>query len=189
MTSDEAKRIETSIERLGDKLLTRYYEHGYKAENDECLINKCPISSLTFAPFNSYPFVINKSVLNEAVNQIKMDIRFVYLRQEEIIGDLRINEGKVAGIITYRLARAHIINLCKTCCECEERCIARLNLTIAISIGLEYIHKKYDDLPDGLRQELGYVISYCHVNQEMLGLVFDTFNNELFHTKNERKIP
>jgi len=189
VTSDEAKRIEASIEQLGEKLLTRYCEHGYKAGNEECLINKCQISSLTFAPFNSYPFVINTSVLNEAVNQIKMDIRFVYLRQDELIGDLRINEGKVAGIITYRLARAHIINLCKTCCDCVERCIAQLNLTIAISIGLEYIHKKYDDLPDGLRQELGYAIIYRHVNQEMLGLVFDTFNNEFFHAKNERKIP
>jgi hypothetical protein len=118
VTSDEAKRIKISTDQLGEKLHTRYYEHGYKTEKNECLINKCPISSLTFAPFNSYPFVINSSVLNEAVNQIKKDIRFIFLRQE-----------------------------------------------------------------------LGYAIIYRHVNQEMLGLVFDILNKELFHAKNERKIP
>ncbi len=149
-----------------------------------CLINKCPISSLTFDAFN-----ISLSALHEAISQIKMDIRFVFLRRDDLIGNLRISEGKVAGIIIYRLARAHIINICRICNDCREKCIAQLNLCIAIHIGFDYIHKKYDDLPDEIWQELNYTMKYRHVNQEMLGLVFDTFNNELFHTKNNtRKI-
>ena len=184
MTSNESQKIEASLLRLENSLLKQYNGYGYKAQKKECLINKCPISSLPFDPFN-----INLSVLNEAVAQIKMDIRFVFLRREDLIGNLRISEGKVAGIITYRLARAHIINICRTCNDCVKKCISQLNLIIAIRIGFDYIHRKYDDLPDGIRQELSYTMKYRHVNQEMLGLVFDTFNNELFHIKNNtRKI-
>ena len=184
MTSNESQKIEASLLRLENSLLKQYNGYEYKAQKKKCLINKCQISSLPFNAFN-----ISLSVLHEAIAQIKMDIRFVFLRREDFIGNLRISEGKVAGIITYRLARAHIINICRTCNDCSKKCIAQLNLRIAIRIGLDYIHKKYDDLPDRLRQELSYSMKYRHVNQEMLGLVFDTFNYELFHAKNNtRKI-
>jgi hypothetical protein len=184
VTSNESQKIEASLLRLENNLLKKYNDYGYNSQKNECLINKHPISSLPFEPFN-----INVSVLNEAIAQIKMDIRFVFLRGEDLIGNLRISEGKVAGIITYRLARAHIINICRICNDCSEKCIAQLNLIFAIRIGFDYIHKKYDDLPEGIRQELSYAMKYRHVNQEMLGLVFDTFNNALFHTKNNtRKI-
>jgi hypothetical protein len=149
------------------------------AQQRMCKINKCQISSLPSEPIN-----INASILYEAITQMKIDIKFIFFRRGSLIGNLRISEGKIAGVIAYRLARSHIINICKTCNDCiEKKCITRLNFIIAIRIGFDYIHKKYHDIPYKLRQELGYTMKYRHVNQEMLGLVFDAFNNELFHSK------
>ena len=172
MTSSDSQEIEEYLLSLEDHLLKRYYNYVNMTQGRMCKIKKCLISSLPSDPIN-----INLSILNEAISQIKTDIRFIFLRRDDLIGDLRISEGKVAGIIAYRLARAHIIHICRTCNDCREKCFTRLNLIIAIRIGFDYIHKKYYDLPYKLRQELDYTMRYRHVNQETLGLVFDTFNN------------
>ncbi|GBU29621.1 hypothetical protein R84B8_03194 [Treponema sp. R8-4-B8] len=49
---------------------------------------------------------------------------------------------------------------------------------IAILIGLDYIQKKISDIPVKILDELIYTIKHRHVNQETLGLVFDTLNGE-----------
>jgi len=183
VTSNEFQKIKDFLLCLENILLKRYNYYSNIAQQQRCLIQKCLVSSLTFDAFN-----INFSILKEAITQIKMDIRIIRFRRGNLIGNMRISEGKIAGIIAYRFARAHIINICRTCNNCRTKCFAQLNIEIAIRVGLDYIHKKYDDLPEGIRQELSYTMKYRHVNQEMLGLVFDTFNNEFFHTNNTRKI-
>jgi len=102
----------------------------------------------------------------------------MFIRRGDLIDDMRMSEGKIAGAITYRFVKAHIIHIHRKCNVCPERCFSNTNNLIAIIIGLDYIHKKFDDLPVKIRDELIYTIKYRHVNQETLGLVFDTLKGE-----------
>jgi hypothetical protein len=182
--SNDTQKIDAYLLKLEVSLLRRYNHYRNIAQERMCPERKCQVSPLIFDAFN-----INMSALKEAITQIKMDIQIILLRRGSLIGNLHMSEGKIAGIIAYRLARAHIINISRICNNgCRLNCFAQLNLRIAICVGLEYIHKKYMGLPAGIRQELSYTMRYRHVNQEMLGLVFDTLNNEEFcHTKNNTK--
>ena len=180
--SNESKKMDAHLLQLEQSLLKRYNCYMDMTQRRMCPIKKCPISSLNFDTFN-----IDLSSLKEAITQIRMDIRIIYYRRGSLIGNSRISEGKSAGVIAYRLARAHIINISKNCNNCKHKCFDQWNLIIAICIGLEYIHKKYNDLPEGIRQELSYAMRYRHVNQDMLGLVFDILNKEFCHTKNNTK--
>jgi len=100
------------------------------------------------------------------------------IRRGDLIDDMRMSEGKIAGAITYRLAKAHIIHIHRKCDVCSKRCFLQINNLIAIIIGLDYINKKFSDLPIKIRDELIYTIKYRHVNQETLGLVYDALKGE-----------
>jgi len=150
-------------------LLKRYDHYLNSSRNIVCKVKKCQASLLDYEPFN-----LNFPVLKEAINQIRMDIKILLWRRGNLIGNMRISEGKVAGIITFRLAKAHSIHIHRNCNVCQHKCFLRVNSVIAIRIGLDYIHKKHTDLPEGIRNELLYTIKHRHTNQETLGLVFDT---------------
>jgi hypothetical protein len=154
-------------------LLKRYYYYVKMSEDAVCKIKKCKLSLLDYEAFNA-----NFSALKEAISQIKMDIKILSLRRGSLIGNMRMSEGKIAGIITYRLAKAHIIHIHRKCNICAPKCFIRINNLIAIRIGLDYINKNYTVLPAGIRHELIYTIKNRHVNQETLGLVFDTLKGE-----------
>ena len=163
----------TTDEFLADleiELLDRYncYQKMYRKSN--CKVQQCQVYSLEHEAFH-----LSFSVLKEAIFQIKMDIKILSIRRGNLIGDMRMSEGKIAGAVTYRLAKAQIIHIHRKCNVCGEKCFSRLNNLIAVSIGLDYVHKKYTELPEGIRKELFYTIKQRHVNQETLGLVFDTF--------------
>jgi len=176
---NKSKKIDAFLLRLEQYLLERYNYYTCIAQQKTCKMFQGSVSSLTFDAFT-----VDLTVLKDAITQIQMDIRIVFLRRGNLIGDMRISEGKCAGIITYRLARAHIINICRNCCNnCRIKCISQLNLDIALCVGIDYIHKKFKDLPVGIRQELIYIMKHRHVNQEMLGLVFDTLNEKYSHAK------
>ena len=83
-----------------------------------------------------------------------MDFKILKFRRGKLIKDLRISEGKIAGVIVYRLSMAYIIHNSRACNNCQKKCFLRLNTIFAITIGLDYIHKKYTDLPEGIRKEL-----------------------------------
>jgi len=168
---------------LEKSLVKRYDKYVSLAQQKKCKVNKCSISSLDFVAFN-----VSFSVLKEAISEIKMDIKILLLRRNKLIAHLRASEGKIAGIILYRLAKAHIIHSSGFCNNCGKKCLTQLNMTIAIRIGLDYIHKKYNELPEGIRQELGYTIKHRHVNQEMLGLTLDALGEEYDHANNTKKI-
>ena len=168
---------------LENSLVKRYNEYISLAQQKICKVNKCSIFSLDFVAFN-----VSFSALKEAVSEIKMDIKILLLRRDKLIAPLRASEGKIAGIILYRLAKAHIIHSSGLCNNCGKKCLTQLNMTIAIRICLDYIHKKYNELPEGIRQELGYTIKHRHVNQEMLGLFLDALNKEHNHANNTKKI-
>jgi len=151
------------------RILERYNYYVKMAKNSDCIIKKQKVSSLDYETFN-----LNFSALKEAINQIKMDLKILYMRRGNLITNMRMSEGKIAGVVVFRLAKAHIIHIHRKCNVCKEKCHSHLNILIAIGMGLDYINKKYTELPYGIRNELIYTIKNRHVNQETLGLVFDT---------------
>jgi len=161
--------IDEFLSRFEIKILERYNYYTKMIKNSDCVIMKQKVSSLDYETFNLY-----FSALKEAINQIKMDLKILYMRRGNLIGNMRMSEGKIAGVIAFRLAKAHIIHIHRKCNVCSKKCHSHLNISIAIRMGLEYIHKKYTELTTGIRNELIYTIKNRHVNQETLGLVFDT---------------
>jgi len=150
------------------KILEHYNRYVNMAKNSVCIVKKQKVSLLDYEAFN-----INFSALKEAISLIKMDIKILDIRRGNLIGNMRMSEGKITGVTAFRLAKAHIIHIHRKCNACIQKCHSHLNFTIAVRIGLDYIHKKYTELPASIRNELTYSLRYRHVNQETLGLVFD----------------
>ena len=117
-------------------------------------------------------FHVNLYNLKIACEEIKKDIRFILERRGSLIG--RPSLGKIAGVIVYRLSRIQIINLYEGCASCKYQCANKLGYEFAIKCAWSYINISYLKVPQNLRRELIYSLSHRHVNQETLGLVFDT---------------
>jgi hypothetical protein len=119
-------------------------------------------------------FHINLFKLKEAYTEAVKDIRFIMQRRGPLIGANRPSPGKIAGVLVYRLSRSQIINLFEGCASCEYQCVSRLNYMFAVMCAWEYIGIPYLRVPQEIRNELLYSLTLRHVNQETLGLVFDT---------------
>ena len=171
--SNDPVEIAKNLTNLENELLKKYFNYFIIFKQKECKFKKLPASLLDYDPFH-----INCSTLKEAIIQIKMDINIMFIRRGELIDDMRMSEGKIAGAITYRLTKAHIIHIHRKCNICSERCFLQINNLIAILIGLDYINKKFSEIPIKIRDELIYTIKNRHVNQETLGLVFDSLKGE-----------
>jgi len=133
--------------------------------------------------------------LHNACYEIETDLRILLIRRKNLIGKDKKTEsalptrGKIAGVVTYRLARANIIHLSPGCIRCNNNnwieknnqpCpITTLNTEIAIYCGLYFINKKYGDIPKEVRNEIIYTLNKRHTNQETLGIVFDTIKTLL----------
>jgi len=132
---------------------------------------------------------INETVLSHACYDIEIDLRILLARRKNLIGKdtqtdtSRPTRGKIAGITTYRLSKAHIIHLSPSCIRCnldkikkkESPCpITILNTEIAIHCGLYFIRKSHSQVPDEVLNEIIFTLNKRHTNQETLGIVFDT---------------
>jgi len=121
-------------------------------------------------------FHVNFYNLKEACEEITKDIRFLLERRGSLIG--RPSLGKIAGVIVYRLSRIQIINLFEGCASCQYQCASKVGYEFAVKCAWSYIDISIDisylKVPQDLRRELLYSLSHRHVNQETLGLVFDT---------------
>ena len=166
---NEPSGISKFLEELENDILKRYCNYTNEFKGDICKIYNKPASLIDYDPFH-----INFTNLKEAIFQLKMDINIMFIRRGDLIDGLRMSEGKIAGTVTYRLAKAHIIHVHRKCNVCKEKCFSHINNLIAVLIGLDYIHKKDTELPAKIQNELMYTIKQRHVNQETLGLVFDT---------------
>jgi hypothetical protein len=119
-------------------------------------------------------FHVNLYNLKEACGEITKDIRFILERRGSLIG--RPSLGKIAGVIVYRLSRIQIINLFEGCASCQYQCASKLGYEFAVKCAWSYTDIPYLRVPQDLRRELFYSLSHRHVNQETLGLVFDTIH-------------
>ena len=182
--NNDPEKVNIFLSQLENIILERYHHYEYLVKKNLCKLKKCQISSVVgFDPLN-----VNFSVLKQIMRQIKIDVMVLHFRRGKLIGNFHTSEGKIAGIIAYRLAKMHIINTSRVCNNgCKVKCLDSLNIKIAVRIGCDYIHKKHLDLPEGIRQELIYTIKYRHVNQEMIGLVFDALMDETTHVNESTK--
>ena len=130
----------------------------------------------------------SETTLHQACIDIMIDMRILLTRRYNLIGKDKKTEaslpsnGKIAGITTYRLSRAHIIHLNSSCIDCnrkrlikkEKPCpITTLNTEIAIHCGLFFIKKTLSKIPDEVSNEIIFTLHKRHTNQETLGVVFD----------------
>jgi hypothetical protein len=76
--------------------------------------------------------------------------------------------------MVYRLLRSHIVHLFEGCAACKDQCASMLNYEFAVKCAWEYIAIAYSCVPPEVKKELLYSSTMRHVNQETLGLVFDT---------------
>jgi len=127
--------------------------------------------------------------LKEACSEIETDLRIILVRRKELIGkdketgSPRMARGKIAGVTTFRLVRAHIIHVNPDCVRCNDDRILKgqppcyvinLNTEFALYCGLNFIKKTYSTIPKEIRAELVYTLTKRHMNQETLGIIFDT---------------
>jgi hypothetical protein len=119
--------------------------------------------------------------LNLAIDEIIQDIVFIKDRRGSLIskdaqGQPLISPGKLAGVITFRLSKRHIVHSDYRCLECKVRCVSKLNTEFALQCGAEFIGVQFETIDPLLQKELFYQLTSRHVNQETLGLIFDTIN-------------
>jgi len=131
--------------------------------------------------------VFSETALKKACEEIEIDLCVMLARRKNLVGQdeeteyAKLARGKIAGITTFRLARAHIIHLSNTCLSCKNPpcggSIYTLNSAFAIKCGLHFIRKSYSNIPKEIRMELLYTLTSRHTNQETLGIIFDTFKD------------
>jgi len=118
---------------------------------------------------NSAIINLNEELLLSAVRESHMDYEFMKKRRVSSI----VSEGKIAGILAFRLSRVRPIYSPSTVLN-NEFTFVDLHITLAVHIALNYICIKWGDLDKMIRKEIFYTIKSRHVNQETLGLVFDS---------------
>lgn len=163
-------------EELNDFL--RKLIENVRMHYDNCIRNSgkilCQLLNQEVRAVGKKVFTINKRSFVDAVQEIEKDIRFLIKRRGKLISGIKPSPGKIAGIIAFRLAKNQIIHLLDDCASCSKQCAVWLNSEFALRCAWEYIGIKYARVNDTIRRELFYTLNYRHVNQETLGLVFDT---------------
>ncbi|MCL2230248.1 MAG: hypothetical protein FWC01_04075 [Treponema sp.] len=174
--SDEAL---AELEKVIQKKYLSYIK-SYRQVIWPTVISKCPdrgafvnngISQVNFDLVN----------FNLAVKEILQDIKFISARRGSLIsvnskGQPLMSAGKLAGVITYRLSRRQIAHSDYRCLQCKIRCVSKLNTQFALQCGTEFIAMQFTTIEPLLQKELFYQLTSRHVNQETLGLIFDTIH-------------
>ena len=168
---------ERRLTPIREKIITQYTS----------LAKEIGIQDCSHAWKKDVSFSLNE--LHKACYEIEADIRILLSRRKNLIGTnektgiSHISRGKIAGVTTYRLSRAHIIHLSSICLECNEKkfnnnerlCkISVCNTEFAIICGLYFINKEYSKIQKEIRDEIIYTLTHRHTNQETLGIIFDT---------------
>ena len=163
------ERIASFISNIEEAVVSKYHDIAVHKQKLYCEQLKSDIGSK-----GKVVYRINQHSLIDACSEMKNDILFLLKRRGKLIDPIKPSRGKIAGIIAYRLAKNHIIHLCEGCMACTIQCATRLNVEFALRCAWNYIGINYLRIPSEVRKELFYSFAYRHVNQETLGLVFDT---------------
>jgi hypothetical protein len=167
-------RLGPHIQRKYHEYLNLYHAHLYPQ-------SKCPCREI-FKKNGFHQLHFDLYSLNIAIDEILQDIKFIIDRRGPLIakddgGNSLISHGKVAGVITFRLSRRQIVHVDEVCLDfkrCQIRCTAKMNTEFALLCGAEFIQAQFNELNEFIQRELFYQLTTRHVNQETLGLIFDT---------------
>jgi hypothetical protein len=156
------------------------YIKSYRQVIWPTVTTKCP-EKTAFLKHNISQVNFDLVNLNLAIKEISQDIKFIMGRRGSLItvnskGELLMSAGKLAGVITYRLAKRQICHSDYRCLECSIRCVSKLNTQFALQCGAEFITIQFSEIDPLLQKELFYQLTSRHVNQETLGLIFDTIH-------------
>lgn len=172
------------FQNMGTEIESKYHRYLADIGKIYCVFQKKPVSLL-----GKNVCCMSRSSLRTACAEMKKDIQFLLLRRGTLIDAVRPSYGKIAGIMAYRLAKNQIIHLCEGCASCLEQCPAsKLNGIFALRCAWEHIDIKYEQVDEAVRKELLYSFTSRHVNQETLGLVFDTIQT-VYYRRNTRPTP
>ncbi|WP_146214782.1 hypothetical protein [Azospirillum thermophilum] len=132
---------------------------------------------------------VSNPELASAFREAASDLRFLMLRRGFRTEDVRtkgVAEGKVAGMIAFRLLRHRIIHIGHTNPTVTDRYFGRLQELVVLRLvsesilGIDLDKSPFTHPGPGgatkpwLLHELLYLIARRHFNQETLALIFDT---------------
>ena len=158
------KQLNEYLNKLEKIILEKYHRYIINSMNlFECKMNKNIQETKVYS--------INLYSLLDANNDIKLNIQSFLNKRKNMIGNIEIKPGFIAGIIIYNLSRYHIIHLDDDCLNCEYKCFQFLSEELSIRCGLEYIGIHYLHIPQDLRRELIYLIRKENINQESLSFM------------------
>lgn len=112
---------------------------------------------------------ISERALASALAEASKDIRIMQSRRLPKDG---LSPSKIAGIITFRLARWAPVQMLSPLCE--DRVALKLNFLAAFAFSARYILKlnlRY--FPSEVTGEFQYTLSRRHTNQETLGMAYE----------------
>jgi hypothetical protein len=173
---------DAALEKLKTAIQKKYmaYAKSYKSIIWPTIASTCPSSKVFL---HSGVSQVNFDIynLNLAIEEILQDLKFIKERRGSLIasnekGQWLISEGKLAGVITYRLSRRQIAHSDYRCLQCNIRCVSKLNTEFALQCGADFIGIQFSKIGLLLQKELFYQLTTRHVNQETLGLIFDTIH-------------
>lgn len=85
-----------------------------------------------------------------------------------------ISRGKWAGAFVFRLVRNTV--LFPKGEACEDKKILAVHINAALAFGLEFVGLCPGALPEPILRELRFYLAKRHINQEALGIIFDTMD-------------
>jgi hypothetical protein len=173
---------DAALEALEKVIQKKYmtYVKSYKSVIWPKVVSVCPDSkAFLHGGISQVNFDLHN--LNLAIEEILQDLKFIKERRGSLIasnekGQWLISEGKLAGVITYRLSRRQIAHSDYRCLQCNIRCVSKLNTEFALRCGADFIGIQFSKIGLLLQKELFYQLTTRHVNQETLGLIFDTIH-------------
>ena len=129
-------------------------------------------SRRTISPDQIY---ISEIALSDAIHEIIAD--FKIMRQRRKFFE-HLSTGKLAGIIVFRLSRWTITSTSNPLLL-KDKTFLKINFEVALHVGLCFISLSYTEIDKTIGAEILYTLMRRHVNQETLGLVFDTLRLNL----------
>jgi len=170
-------KINEDLTKLENTVYIKYESNAEIEMNKKCKFRN---SQLNAATENS--FELNFPNLKAACKDIIKDIKILCCRRSSLIttkdGEPYLMPGKLAGITAFRLSRRHIVHIHPNCLNCADndcrKARTTLNNKLAIICAMEFIGRNYTLIPQEITREIIFTLIHRHMNQETLGIVFDT---------------
>lgn len=117
-------------------------------------------------------FIISKTGLAEVIRDVKKDLEILKTRRSFGHG---FSKGKIVGTIVFRLCREHKVVIIHPYLS-ENKLALHVPIEVTLALGLELVGLSLNAIPNFLLRELKFHLAKRHINQEALGICFDTLS-------------